>query len=78
MVLRVRNILFFNYLHCFNYYRENMVNLIQYVYVVILKMLEFEQITYWKLERSRKCLIAKTTFQNVATQVLILFRIKKS
>jgi hypothetical protein len=55
-----------------------MVNLVQYEDVVISNMLEFEQIIYWKLRRSRKCLIAKTTFQNVATQVLILFRIKKS
>jgi hypothetical protein len=61
MVLRIRNILFFNYLHCFKYYRENMVNLILHEYVVILNMLEFEQIIYWKLRRSRKCLIAKAT-----------------
>jgi hypothetical protein len=52
-----------------------MENLVQYEYVVISNMLEFEQIIFWKLRKSRKCLIAKTTFQNVATQVPFLYRI---
>jgi hypothetical protein len=53
--------------NCVNYYREIMGNLIQYDYVVIPDMLELEQIIYWKL-RCRKCVTAKTTFQNVATR----------